>query len=45
MGYRPLGHKESDTTERIHFLFFLWGGSLRKGPVVQAHSSRGLTGG
>ena len=24
-GYSPWGHKESDTTEWLHFLFFLWG--------------------
>ena len=25
VGYSPCGHKESDTTERLHFLsFFLW---------------------
>ena len=23
LGYSPRGHKESDTTEQIHFLFFL----------------------
>ena len=23
VGYSPWGHKESDTTERLHFLFFL----------------------
>ena len=22
-GYSPWGHKESDTTERLHFLFFI----------------------
>ena len=32
-------------SEFTFFSFFLWGGSLQKGPVVQAHSSRGLTGG
>ena len=27
MGYSPRGRKESDTTERLHFLFKVWWGS------------------
>ena len=26
MGYSPQGYKESDTTERFHFLFTVWMG-------------------
>ena len=27
MGYSPRGHKESDTTERLHFTYFKWRGT------------------
>ena len=37
MGYGPWGHKESDTTERLHFLFFsflchVWSAGLTAHP-------------
>ena len=35
MGYSPWGHKESDMTEQLHFLFYRVPGALNVGSDTQ----------
>ena len=37
VGYSPCGHKESDTTEQLHFLSF-WNREVREGKVGEVFS-------
>jgi len=50
VGYSPWGHKESDTTEQLHFLSFyrfFWRRKYQPTPVFlsgESHGQRGLVG-